>query len=175
MLCTNGAVPDDEAVVTFNNDVPSRCNASPGVAPFRDIMFDADGGETHMFWRAAPSDEWPDGFSNFTVQPQQQGGSLDHGQRVFFNLPRDPTNSWPARLRLRLRIRPMDHDVLQELIDEGLLDESIPDQIPTFTIPGGERELLLVGEQYEWQPTPRRHLDCKAVACEFTPDAPDCD
>jgi hypothetical protein len=175
VVCTNGAVPDDEAVVTFNNDMPMRCNTNPGVAPFRDIMFDAEGRETHMFWRAAPSDEWPDGFSNFTVQPQQLGGSLDHGQKVTFNIPRDSTNSWPARLRLRLRIRPMDHDVLEELIDEGLLDESIPDQVPTFTIPGGERELLLVGEQYEWQPTPPRRLDCKAVACEFTPDAPDCD
>jgi hypothetical protein len=167
VVCTNGAVPDDQAVVTFLDK--QLCGASrPAV--FRDIIYDADGVETHMFWRAAPSDAWPDGFSDFTVQPPQQD-SVDHGRSVTFELPFEPL---PARLRLRLRIRAMDLDVLEELLERGLLDESIPGEIPTFTIIGGERELRLIDGRYEWEPKPPRTLDCKAVACEFTPEALTC-
>jgi hypothetical protein len=172
VLCTNGAVPDDEAVVTF--DDPRRCNGNPGIGPFRDTNFDAEGAETHMFWRPAPSDEWPDGFQNYTLRPLQQDGS-DHTRTVTFDVPLDETFLPPPRLRLRLRIRAMDYDVLEELVENDLLDESIPGEIPTFTVPGGDRELIFNGTQYEWQPTPPRELDCRAVACEFTPDAPDCD
>lgn len=168
IICTNGAVPDDQAVAKFVDE--DICDITrPGV--FRDIIYDADGVETHMFWRAAPSDTWPNGFSDYTIPPPQQGSS-DHGRRVTFKLPFAP--ELPARLGLRLRIRAMDHDVLEELLEQGLLDERIAGEIPTFTIIGSERDLLFTGGTYEWQPRPKPTLDCAAVACEFRPEAADC-
>jgi hypothetical protein len=173
-LCTTGAVPDDVAVAEFRDPIP--CNfISPGVATFRDHIFDADGNETHMFWRAAPSDAHPEGFNNFTLLPRQQDTNILHTRELSFMLPTTDGGVLPDRLRVRLRIRPMDHDVLEELIEEELLDPAIADEIPTFSIIGGERELQLVDNFYEWLPPPPRDRDCRLeTTCNFAPDAPIC-
>lgn len=170
-ICQTGGVPDDEAVASFVDPMP--CDA-PAFPIFRDRIFDEAGEETHMFWRAAPSDAYPEGFENFTLMPTQQDRDIAHTRTVSFRLQLAEDGTLPARVRLRFRIRAMDHDVLEELIDHGLLDESIGEELPTFDIINGDRELRLVNGQYEWQPTPPYPLDCFEVACELHPDAPDC-
>jgi hypothetical protein len=172
-LCTTGAVPDDVAVVGFRD--PIDCNPlSPGVGAFRDRIFDADGAETHMFWRAAPSAEHPDGFSNSTLMPQQQDMS-PHTREIDFVVSTFD-GVLPHRLRFRLMIRAMDHDVLEELIEHDLLDPAVAAEIPTFAIIGGEREMQLDESGfYEWLPPPPRDRDCRIeTICNFAPDAVEC-
>jgi hypothetical protein len=55
-------------------------------------------------------------------------------------------------MTVRLRLRPIGLDVLQDLVDSGDLDASVIDRVPTFT---------LHGAAVEWrpdEPTPRSLL-----------------
>lgn len=95
---------------------------------FRDHIYDAAGTEVHMFWEAASHDK------DFLLKPPPPGGNLmpgGHTQICTFN----PRLDQPAaRIQLRVRMRPMGVDVLQDLVKSGHLDAEIAARMPTFTV-----------------------------------------
>jgi hypothetical protein len=106
---------------------------------FRDRTFDAAGQPAHMFWDAALSPQFPNGYqeplttlpTSLTTNPQ------DHYVEANYTVPlpgHGPGQT--ARVRGRLRMRPIGVDVLQDLVDSGDLDPDIIQQLPTFTLAG---------------------------------------
>jgi hypothetical protein len=179
-LCTLGAVPEGVAVATFV-EPGITCSSSIPIEPgqpafplFRDRIFDENGDETHMFWRAAPSDDFDAGFVSFALPgaTMPMGTPGDHALQFKFQ----PIEG-AVKVTVRMRMRPMDHDVLEELVLEGLLDESIHDEVRTFTIASASGEYLLEdGGEWKWYPTPDRSTNCAdVVVCAFDPNAPECD
>jgi hypothetical protein len=80
-----------------------------------------------MFWEAAPSAEHPDGFESVTMPGTIEFGKPHTEMRPY-------TISLPARVTMRVRVRPMGLDVLDDLIDSGDLDAAIRDEMPTHTL-----------------------------------------
>ena len=116
---------------------------------FRDRIFDEDGNETHMFWRAAPSDQYPTGFvANALPQATMVGTDglpVQHVVNIDYDLlPR------MKRVTLKIKMRPMDFDVLEELVDAGTLDPTVPDEIPTFTIAAASAEVTIDENGFRW-------------------------
>jgi hypothetical protein len=186
IMCASGVVPDDAAVTApLIQDVPLCPTGDGGPSLndpvrfplFRDRIFDEDGNETHMFWRAAPSADFEEGFvSHLMPGPtglDADGNPAAHGIAVEFGT----FNFLPiTRVTVRLKMRPMDHDVLDELIEGGYLDASIRDEIRTFTLASASVDYNLVGEQWIATPAPERTTNCyETNVCAFDPDAPDCD
>jgi len=182
VVCTSGAVPDGVAVTGFQ-EPGAHCGWTGADAPgveqrfplYRDKIFDEDGNETHMFWRAAPSDEFESGVLAVALpaatQVRADGSVEPHTENIEFSGLPDSA----VRATVRLKMRPMDHDVLEELVDAALLDESIHDEVRTFTIASGSVEFKREGI-WEAVPTPERSTDCYAAFfCAFDAEAPNCD
>ena len=180
VVCSSGAVPDDVAVASFQ-DLSFDCgwtNAGPGGPRFplyRDQIFDADGNETHMFWRAAPSDQSDSGVISRALPAatlvMRDGTVVPHTEQIEFSGL--PDNA--VRATVRLKMRPMDHDVLDELVDAGLLNASIHDEVRTITIASASVDYYRESG-WEARPTPERSTDCYAAFfCAFDADAPNCD
>ena len=128
-----------------------------------------------MFWRAAPSDVYDLGVVPFSLPGKTMrlpdGTPASHSMEFELQPMEHAT-----KVTVRMRMRPMDHDVLDELVAEGLLDASIHDEVRTFTISQTAGEYLLEGGEWTWYPTPDRSTDCNEVnVCAFDPDAPGCD
>lgn len=178
-LCTLGAVPDgvaaamhDERRVICSSNIPFE-PGQPAFPLFRDRIFDENGDETHMFWRAAPSERFESGFVSFALPGATipNGTPGDHALQFKFQ----PIEG-AVKVTVRMRMRPMDHDVLEELVVEGLLDESIHDEVRTFTIANASGEYLLEAGEWTWHPTPERSTNCAdVVVCAFDPESPECD
>ena len=115
-----GDVPDGVAAAT-------ALAGSPDALFFHDTMFDANGAETHKFWEAAryESTQLP---AAVTSNPTSPG--FDHTVRRTYSLFGLP----PDEVRMRLRIRPIDVDVVQDLVATGDLDPAIADKLTTFTL-----------------------------------------
>jgi len=119
LVWSKGAYADGE-------EVPSP-TADPTLWGFRDVATKADGTAAHMFWEV-------DSVAEFTIPGPV---TLD---------PTDPryllthqTNQWliPAavdRVTMRLRIRPIGLDVLDDLIESGDLAPGFRDEMPTFDL-----------------------------------------
>jgi len=102
---------------------------------FRDRIFDQDGQPVHMFWQAAKSAKYADGYEIGTMRTTTDPLVPHYEQKTFqLGMPA------PARIVAHLRIRPMGTDVLKELVDTGYLDPAIPGEMPTFTLKGSEIE-----------------------------------
>jgi len=185
IVCSRGAVPDDVAVTEFvSPDI--GCTMTKGQSSpndpvqfplFRDRIFDEMGNETHMFWRAAPSDVYESGVLSrlmpgaTMVQPDGEIAphTIDLQYGGLLNQP-------VTRVTVRLKMRPMDYDVLEELIDTGYLDESIRDEIRTFTLDSASVDYELEDGAFVAKLAPERSSDCYAAFfCAFEPDAPLCD
>jgi hypothetical protein len=96
--------------------------ANPDLWYFHDDVFDEDGTPAHMFWE----------ISRFVTHqipaPKSQTDQNSHLQRTY----RIPPNA--DRVTMRVRIRPMGLDVIDDLIESKDLDAGIRQQIPTFTL-----------------------------------------
>ncbi len=93
----------------------------------RDRIFNAQGEPVHMFWEAAPSAQYPNGYLEPTdVLPvgkiAQPGSHSRTRQYRILVSSADGSPGLPSRLTARLRMRPMGMDVLQDLVDSGDLD-----------------------------------------------------
>lgn len=136
----------------------------PNLAMMRDHVFDAQGNEVHMFWEAEPSQLYPDGYKRATIRETTLQNVRDHGKTLRWQSP-VPS----ARIKVRIRLRPMGMDVLESLVKSGDLDPSIPARMPTFDILEGEwkvgdgaREIVLKASE--------KDLRCpKDYACIFDP------
>lgn len=92
---------------------------------FRDVFEDDDGHEVHMFWDATRKS----GRSR-SILPAKSRGETD-GAKCTYSIPglREP-----ARVEMRMHMRPIGYDVLKSLIDSGDLEPEIVKEVPTFTI-----------------------------------------
>lgn len=115
----------------------------PQLALYRDWTFRADGTPTHNFWEVAPSDSHPNGYEALAL-PYATEPNLPHTLSARYVIAR---HREIARMTVRLRLRPIGMDVLQDLVDSGDLDASILERLPTFT---------LHGAAVEWRPNEPR-------------------
>jgi hypothetical protein len=165
LIFRSGDIADDE-VEEKPADHP---NHDPNLWIFRDWIYDENGDETHMFWEARKSAAHPEGYESNTMPPLARGGGPHTVEKNY-----EIVN--PARVTVRLRMRPMGLDVLDDLIDSGHLDPTVRDAMPTHT---------LEYSQVEWQrdrdgfgtlvSAPRSDAYwCAKYRCRLDPTSGDC-
>jgi hypothetical protein len=138
------------------------------VCMFRDRIRDADGNEVHMFWEAASHDK-----DARLLKPLPIGGALSPGSHAVdcpFNLR---LTQQPARIALKLRMRPMGIDVLEDLVKSGHLAADVVKQMPTFTVASYEARFDASGFEYRVLRDPSEG-DCSPYRCMLDPSAINC-
>lgn len=123
-----------------DGEIEQRPAGSPGFDPqlalFRDWIYDAEGREVHMFWEAASSADYPDGYASLTL-PAPLTPLTPHTLEARYQIP---GFARVERIRLQLRMRAVGIDVLQDLVASGDLDEAVIDEVQTFTVHGAAVE-----------------------------------
>lgn len=164
VIYQSGNIADDE-VEEKPEDDPKH---DPSLWQFRERMFDASGKEVHMFWEAASvdhkgTDPLPVGIS---VTPGSH--SLTRGYRI---------GQVPAKIQLRLRMRPIGLDVLDNLIASGHLDPKFRAAMQTFTVFTGEGVFHDNddGKGVRFVLKNTTEDDCNEHVCLLDPDADGCD
>ena len=159
VIAESGTIDDDEVEVGHD----------PQLWLMRDILFDEDGEETHVFWEAASRND----AELLPVPTSLQVGA--HTLERTFDLEMKTGMLPPARIELRLRMRPIGLDVLQELVDAGDLDQTVLAEMPTFTVYQATAEWPepenpnLVNVRIEQLADPSDHL------CKLFPEDRGCD
>ena len=120
----SGVVPDKVAVTSISD---------PNLWLLRDKIFDAAGKEVHMFWQAA---SFQSELLSAAVTADPADPAFFHSVTRTFNLP----VPGPDRVTMRVRMRPMDFDVLDDLVATKDLDPAVLDRIPTYELGGATRE-----------------------------------
>jgi len=129
----SGVVPNGVAVTSVTND--------PDLWLIRDCMFDAQGNQVNMFWQAASSFGFPQGYESnlipypVTTDPTDIRYYQTHVEQFY---PRNSNATLPAmpdKVTLRIRIQPVGLDVLQDLVNSKDLDPSYIAQMPTLELP----------------------------------------
>lgn len=127
----SGVVPDGTAVTAVT------ANADPDRWVMRDCIFDESGAEVHMFWQAAQTE-------GNALPAQATFDTLDprfYQTHVAQKFPRDGSLPKPVdRVTMKVFVRAMDRDVLDDLVASGDLAADVPGKIPT----------MQVGETLEW-------------------------
>lgn len=121
-----GEVPALEVGVLADDQPVSSIAGDPLVWQFRDWMHDAAGEEVHMFWEAESLE------SNLLPASDMLSpmGDASTWRSRRFVVP----DAEVDRVTTRLRLRPMDFDVLDPLVESGDLDPAIPPRIDTFDV-----------------------------------------
>lgn len=152
-------------------EVVPKAEGEPGFDPFlqlfRSRIFDEAGKEVHMFWDAAPSEEYPAGFETRTFPPATVEDPAHHVAMTFKVPP-----PLPARVTVRALLQPMGADVLGDLIASGHLDEAVLDLMPTFELRGTAAEWRRE-DGFGLVPGPTGRAACD-YRCEFDPEDRDC-
>lgn len=117
VLWSTGVVDDGEPVASL---------ADPNLWLLRDEHFGADGEPVHMFWEAAD-------VRSTLVPPPVTNDPDDPRYRHFIDRV-FTLDGEPARITLRVRLRPIGLDVLDDLVATGDLDPSIRAAVPTFDL-----------------------------------------
>lgn len=121
-IYSSGAVPDGTAVVDA---------ADPDLWLVRDCMFDQSGKSVHMFWQAASTEQ------NLLPAPitTDQSSPDFYLTHVYWRYPRSGAlPAAPDRVTMRVRLRPIGLDVIDDLVASGDLDASVRGRIPTFDL-----------------------------------------
>ncbi|MBX3192703.1 MAG: hypothetical protein KF819_37310 [Labilithrix sp.] len=124
VVFSSGVVEEKKAVAALPD---------PNLWLLRDKVFDAAGKEVHMFWRAAryESELLPPAVTADPTDP-----AFYHAVTRTYSLPQPV----PDRVTMRVRMRPVDFDLLDDLVATGDLDPKILDRIPTFELGGTVKE-----------------------------------
>jgi hypothetical protein len=106
----------------------------------RDKIFDSSDKETHLFWQAArfESQGLPPAVTTDPNDP-----TFIHSVTREFTLP-----SPPDRVTMKVRMRPLDFDLLDDLVGSGDLDPAVLDKVPTYDLASGTKEWTLAGGGY---------------------------
>lgn len=112
----------------------------PNLWLLRDKIFDGAGIETHLFWQAATvaQEQLPAAITNNPLDP-----AFIHSVTRTFTFPVPPD-----RVTMRVRMRPLDFDLLDDLVSSGDLDPQILDKVPTFDLASGNKEWTFEGGGY---------------------------
>lgn len=118
VVFSSGVVKDKEPVEKIQD---------PNLWLLRDKIFDAAGNETHMFWQTARVEaaQLPAAVTNDPLDP-----AFYHQVKRAYALPVPP----PDRVTMRVRMRPMDFALLDDLVASGDLAPEIRDRVPTFDL-----------------------------------------
>ena len=98
----------------------------PNLCLFRDKWRNEAGDDVHMFWEAVTKN---DNMSK--VVPVATDSLTNHVSICDYRIPGRQT---PARVAMRMRMRPVGMDVLNSLVESGDLDPAVISQMPTFTL-----------------------------------------
>lgn len=106
--------------------------ADPDFWLLRDRIFRTDGQETHLFWEAArvEQNQLP---AAVTADPRDP--AFIHSVTRTYTLP-----SIPDRVTMRVHMRPLDFDLLDDLVGSGDLDSAVLAKVPTFDLASGNKE-----------------------------------
>jgi hypothetical protein len=165
VLFESGAIADDE----IEEKSPADPGFDPNLVLYRDWLYDADAKPVHMFWQAAPSATYPEGYASLTLPVAaelNQPHALEARYRIF-------DFECVARVTVRLRMRAIGMDVLHDLVDSGDLDPAVLDEMPTFTLHG----TALEWRPHEGDPTPLwpEALLCpQSYRCLLDPKSKEC-
>jgi len=118
VVFSSGAVPDGKAVTSIED---------PNLWLLRDRIFDARGDEIHMFWKAA---RFESNLLSAAVTADPRDPAFFHSVTKSYPLPLPP----PDRITMRVRMRPVDFDLLDDLVATGDLDPAILPRLPTFDL-----------------------------------------
>jgi hypothetical protein len=124
-LYQSGVVPDDQAVTS---------SPDPDLWLFRDQAFDAQDKETHMFWQVA---RYVPGTIGAQVTNNPADSRYYTGSHAIRRFPLDKSSYVPGvpdRVTVRVRIRAMDFDLLDDLIASGHLDPVARASVRTFDL-----------------------------------------
>jgi Cytochrome c554 and c-prime len=128
VVYSSGVVRDDESVVAL---------ADPDLWLIRDCIFNAQGQEVNMFWEAASHDsnQLLGPVTNVKTDPSYY---ITHAIRSFPAPTSTPPllTTMPDRVTMRVRLRPVGLDVLDDLIASGDLDAGVRAQMTTFDLAG---------------------------------------
>jgi Cytochrome c554 and c-prime len=124
-----GVVPDKKAVTSIDDK---------NLWLLRDTIFDAAGKETHLFWQAT---RYETEHLSAAVTADPTDPAFFHSVTRTFLLPVPA----PDRVTMRVRMRPMDFDLLDDLVASKDLDPAILDRLPTFELGGATREWTAAG------------------------------
>lgn len=150
-IYTSGAVADGEAAVD---------HADPDLWLLRDGVFDAGGAPAHMFWEVASYDNdctSPEPGCTIpgpvTIDDTDPDFYITHVTRRF---PSGGTTipGAPERVTLKLRIRPLGLDVLDDLIQSNDLDAGVKASMPTIDLLPNRGKLDV---SIEWTPESVQH------------------
>lgn len=126
----------------------------PDLWLLRDGAFDLAGGEAHMFWDVASTDNDCNNATLGCTIPGPVTNDKSHPDyfitHVTRRFPKAGTIAGvPDRVTLRVFLRPIGHEVIDDLIQSGDLDPSFKAAIPTFELlPNrGQSDVAL-----EWTP-----------------------
>lgn len=166
VIYESGNVQSGEPVLKPADD-PAH---DPDLFAMYDAIYDADGERVHMFWEAEASSEHPDGYESFTLPPTVdllQPHFREHTYRV---VPR------PARVTVRVQIRPMDLQVIDELIQDDYLDGAVRERFEDVEIASTVLEWSFEEDEWDEVSTPQPNdLDCpNDWRCQLFPDYPTC-
>jgi hypothetical protein len=156
LLFQSGVIADGER----EEKMAGEPGFDPQLALFRDWLYDAQGQYVKFMWQAARSSSFPRGFNQLTL-PSTLILGVAHTLDARYQLP---DAARVERVRIRLRMRAVGVDVLEELVASGDLDPAVIAQQPTFTI---------FGAAVDWRPRDNslRPLVEEQLAC---PDAYEC-
>jgi hypothetical protein len=113
----SGQIPDRKAVASA---------ADPQLFLARDVDYDADNKETKLFWR-------PTRFESVQI-PVAASSSAPESARSLARTYTFP-GPMPDAVSMRVHVRPIDFDLIDELVGSGDLDPAVADKIPTYTLP----------------------------------------
>jgi hypothetical protein len=144
---------------------------------FRDYVVDANGQETHDFWEVVASSE----ERQSKLMPTTPAGGVampgSHtAECLDFNPPLAMAAIPPAVIDLKLRIRPMGLDVLNDLISTGHLAADVATRMPTFTVFERRATFDPNTRGYGFNPQSLDPLlgDCRTYYCLLDPQSQEC-
>lgn len=122
-IFSSGTVADKQAATAYTD---------PNYWLFRDTLFTEDNRETHLFWEAAriESEQLPPAVTSDPQDPR-----FIHSKLRSYPLP-----DVPDKVNMRVRMRPLDYDLLDDLVGSGDLDPAVRDASPVYDLASGTKE-----------------------------------
>jgi hypothetical protein len=113
---TSGQIPERKAVAS---------SADAQILLLRDHHFDAEDRETELFWKTKR-------FTSVLLPVAKSLKSPDAERSIVhaYTFP----GAMPEKVTMRVKIRPLDFDLLDELVASGDLDPKFAAEVPTFTL-----------------------------------------
>jgi hypothetical protein len=116
IVYSSGVVGDDQPITALDD---------PDLWLLRDRVFDEQGNETHDFWNAASVE------SNLLPAPGEFGSA---GDAATWQGRSYMIDSLPTRVNMRVRLRAIGREVLDELVASGDLDPAVLERFTTFDV-----------------------------------------